>query len=427
MGLGFTLQLEAAISIVVQTQSMEDRTVNRLFPAFVVIALLVMAPQHGIVADGTSTLSGRVVDINGSPVAGFGLRLEPVHIESDEMVDDSEQGEDIKVFESRTDGMGRFFIDGIAPLKHQVSPRRGSDYEIQSMKFGAVTVHQHEPSPFGGIAFAIKPGARIENVEIRVKARNHIRGRIVFADGTPLLNASIGISARHRSPDGAGSGSSSSSGKTDADGYFMYHAEETAFYTITVTYEGLSATAAPFLLREGENKEDLVFTFDSAPIPADATDGRIEVYADASTSSSPGDSAAWVVNPENGHIYKKIHCQSWDDANIQAVAEDAHLVAINDAAEQEWLSKVFGGRPCWIGLTDYAKEGEWAWESGEPVTFTNWAPHEPEDNDWGDEDFVWMGFSGEWSDVGADSVEWQMIRMAIIEKDGVTGMPSDEK
>ena len=408
-----------------------------------VVGFLLIASLHGIAARATSILSGRVVDLKGNPVAGFGLTLEPVPVEPisveiipverNGIVDDSEHQPNITVLESRTDEMGHFSIHDIPPAKFRLTPFTESEhesaasYEIVSMKIGTLTVHQHEPPPFGGIAFAIKPDTHIENVEIRVKSRQHIRGRIVFADGTPLVSARITINARRRSPDGTGSGSSSSSGETDADGYFTYHVDETAIYTVTVNYQGLSATADPFWLKEGENKEDLVFTFDSGPISSDASDGRIEVSAKASTSSLPGDEAVWVVNPVTGHAYKKIHCKSWDDANIQAVVEGAHLVAINDAAEQKWLSEIFGPRPYWIGLTDYATEGEWAWASGEPVAYTNWAPHEPQDDDWGDEDFVMMGFSGKWSDVGPNSVEWRMVRMAIIEKDGVTTTPSRGK
>ncbi len=418
---------------------------NRRNCAFVltIAALLLMVPQHGIVAEGTSTLSGRVVDSEGQPVAGFGLILEPVHVEPnpvatvpaerDETVDDSARQSDTTAFATRTDKTGRFIIRNFPPQRFQLAPYTKSDhesvmhYEIVSMKVGAMTVHQHEPAPFGGIVFAIEPDAHIENVEIRVKPRQHVRGRIVFGDGTPLASGRISINVQRRSPDGTGSGSSSSSDKTDADGYFVFHADETAIYTVTVNHQGLSATAEPFLLNEGESKDDLVFRFDSGPISSDASDGRIEVSAKASTSSTPGDEAAWVVNPTTGNAYKKIQCRSWDDANIQAVAEGAHLVAINDAAEQKWLSKIFGHRPYWIGLTDYATEGEWAWESGEPVVYTNWATHEPQDDEWGDEDFVIMDFSGQWSDVGPNSVEWQMVRLAIIERDGVTTMPFGEK
>ena len=418
---------------------------NRRYCAFVVtvFVLLLLAPQHGIVADGTSSLSGRVVDLEGKPVSGFGLSLEPVHVEPipvqptpverDETVDDSEPQTDTTAFATHTDNTGRFAFLNFPPKRFQLAQytmfegESEAEYEILSMKVGTITVHQHEPAPFGGIAFAIEPDAHIENVEIRVKPQQHVRGRIVFADGTPLASGRISINVQRRSPDGTGSGSSSSSDKTDADGYFAFHADETAIYSVTVNHQGLSATAEPFLLNEGESKDDLVFKFDSGPISSDASDGRIEVSAEASTSSSPGDEAAWVVNPTTGNAYKKIHCMSWDDANIQAVSEGAHLVTINDAAEQKWLSKILGHRPCWIGLTDYAKEGEWAWESGEPVVYTNWATHEPQDDEWGDEDFVIMDFSGEWSDVGPNSVEWQMVRLAIIEKEGVTTMPFGEK
>ncbi|MDE0040731.1 MAG: lectin-like protein [Candidatus Poribacteria bacterium] len=416
---------------------------KRRYCAFVVTALLLlMVPQHGIVAEGTSTLSGRVVDSEGQPVSGFGLTLEPVYVEPipveiipaehDQTGDDSEHQMNISDLESRTDEMGRFAIHNVPPKRFRLAPYTTPDresvtgYEIVSMKIGAMTVHQHEPSPFGGIAFAIEPDAHIENVEIRVKPRQHIRGRILFADGTPLVSSRIVINVHSRSPDGTGSGSSSSSGKTDADGYFVFHADETAIYTVTVNHQGHSVTAKPFWLKEGDNKEDLLFTFDSAPISSDASDGEIEVSAEASTSSTPGDEAAWVVNPETGHAYKRIRCNSWDDANIQAVAEGAHLVTINDAAEQKWLSEIFGHHPYWIGLTDYAVEGEWVWENGEPVNFTNWAPHEPQDDDWGDEDFAIMDFSGEWADVGPNSVEWKMVRLAIIEKDGVTTPPGEK-
>ena len=446
----------------------EGFAMNRLYCTLVAtVILLLMASQHGIVAGDTSSLSGRVVDVEGQPVAGFGLILEPVRVEPipvqptpverDETVDEPVRQSDTTVFATRTDKTGHFAIRSFPPQRFRLSQytrfdrESEAEYEILSMKVGAITVHQHEPatsggiafaykmkagaiiaqqhepSPFGGIAFAIAPDAHIENVEIRVRPRQHIRGRIVFGDGTPLASGRISINVQRRSPDGTGSGSSSSSGETDADGYFAFHADETAIYTVTVNHQGLSATAEPFLLKEGDNKEDLLFTFESGPISPDASDGRIDVSAEASTSSTPGDEAAWVVNPITGHAYKKIRCNSWDDANIQALAEGAHLVTINDAAEQKWLSEIFGQRPYWIGLTDYAEEGEWVWENGEPVTFTNWAPHEPKDDDWGDEDFVMMGFSGEWSDVGPNSVEWQMVRRAIIEKDGGTTTPSEEK
>ena len=399
----------------------------------VTVAFLLVASVQSIALKATSSLSGRVFDLKGNPVSGLNLILAPVPPDSVEDINDPWFQGNISFMESRTDEMGRFSIRNIAPVKVRLEPFYRSDrdsatgYEIISMKVGAVTVYQLEPQHFDRFVFAIKPDTHVENVEIRVRSRQYIRGRIVFADGTPLVSTSIQISARRRYPDGVGSGSSGSSGETDAEGYFVYQVDETAFYTVTVDYQGFTATAEPFLLRKGENKEDLVFTLDRRPTLADVAAGRVDVSAKSLTSSLPGDMGAWVVNPANGHAYKRIRCGSWDDANNQAVAEDAYLVSITDAAEQEWLLKTLKPQHCWIGLTDYANEGEWVWASGEPVTYTNWAPHEPKDADWGDEDFVLIEYSGEWSDAGPESIEWQMARMAIIEKDNVTGKPTQDK
>ena len=399
------------------------------------VAFLLAASPQSAALKASSSLSGRVLDLRGHPVSGFRLIVAPIPPDSVEDINDSWFQENIAVMESRTDEKGRFSIRNIAPIKVRLDSgyksrtdhESATGHEILSMKVGSVTVYPRQPSHFGGIVFAIKPDTHVENVEIRVRSRGYIRGRIVFADGTPLVSASIQISARRRYPDRTGSGSSSSTGETDAEGYFVYQVDETAFYTVTVDYQGFTATAEPFLLRKGENKEDLVFTLESRPTLADVAAGRVEVSAKSSTSSLPGDMGAWVVNPANGHAYKRIRCGSWDDANNQAVAEDAYLVSITDAAEQEWLLKTFKPQRCWIGLTDYANEGEWVWASGEPVTYTNWAPHEPKDADWGDEDFVLIEYSGEWSDAGPESIEWQMARMAIIEKDSFTGKPTGEE
>ena len=389
-----------------------------LISLIAIVSLLLAASPHSIAQGTMSTLSGRVVDVKGNPVAGFTLAVEPF-----EGIYGEEPREDIPSLESQTDNAGRFSIPNIVPVSVQLVGYT-SDYAIRSIKIGVMTVYQHESPPWGGIAFDIKPGIHIKDVEVKVNRRMRIRGRVVLADGTPITDARVGLKIRERYLNGQGHGTTSCSTKTDDAGYLVQYVDAPALYTVTVNYQGHSVTTEPFSLQEGERKDDVLFTFKGKSTSIDSRSGWVEASAEASTSPSAG-AGVWVVNPANGHAYKSIHCKSWDDANSQAVAEDAYLVTISNAAEQKWLSEIFGFRPYWIGLTDFAKEGEWGWTNGEPTTYTNWAPHEPMDADMGEEDYVVM--FGEWSDVGTESVEWQMTRMAILEKGGLPTMPAEEK
>jgi hypothetical protein len=89
----------------------------------------------------------------------------------------------------------------------------------------------------------------------------------------------------------------------------------------------------------------------------------------------------------NGHGYLLTAiAETWTSAEAEAVSKGGHLVAINNAAEQNFLVSTFltgGGalKPFWIGLTDRAKEGVFVWTNGTQLTYTNWnaSTHEPND------------------------------------------------
>lgn len=70
---------------------------------------------------------------------------------------------------------------------------------------------------------------------------------------------------------------------------------------------------------------------------------------------------------------------TWAEAEAEAIALNSHLVTVNDAAEEQWLENTFGTFWFWIGFTDQAVGGEWRWTNGEPVTYTDWNPGEPND------------------------------------------------
>jgi len=87
----------------------------------------------------------------------------------------------------------------------------------------------------------------------------------------------------------------------------------------------------------------------------------------------------WQVNPATGHFYKQVDSMTWLETETYAISHGGHLVTINDQAEQDWLAATFTQPNLWIGMNDRAVEGTWAWSSGEPVTYVNWVPGEPND------------------------------------------------
>jgi len=107
------------------------------------------------------------------------------------------------------------------------------------------------------------------------------------------------------------------------------------------------------------------------------------------------------VNPSNGHTYYLLSSSTWTNAETEAVTLGGHLATINDETEDHWVWDTFQGLPqsrlLWIGFNDTAVEGTFVWSSGEPVTYTNWQPNEP--NNLGNEDYVHMGGYA-WNDFG---------------------------
>jgi hypothetical protein len=90
------------------------------------------------------------------------------------------------------------------------------------------------------------------------------------------------------------------------------------------------------------------------------------------------------VNPSNGHLYYLTVPMNWSAAESLALVVGGHLTTINNATENSWILGEFGNfggvpRPLWIGLNDAAQEGTFVWASGEPVTYLNWSPVEPND------------------------------------------------
>jgi len=101
-----------------------------------------------------------------------------------------------------------------------------------------------------------------------------------------------------------------------------------------------------------------------------------------------------IVNPENGHAYKRYDTpMSWHAARDLCASNGGHLATITSAAEHEFILRNFASdHVCWLGATEEGHEGKWTWVTGEPFEYTNWASGEP--NDYvPNEDYMVMGRS----------------------------------
>lgn len=387
------------------------------------IALLLVGTWQSEAQDhALTTFSGRAVDEAGDPVMGLPITLVsvfdgngawfPVHEDQDGLPIDP------PTFRSETDAQGRFAItDVITGPVLLMLPFENTAFQLLKVQIGGLFFYATGMGD-RGIIFDVGQRDYIENIEVTVQSP-HIRGKVERVNGTPIVDERVKLRVRTFSPNGR---SSSSSGTyTDTEGYFGYYVnggvEEPTFYTLSITYQGQTVTANPIVLKAGDPTHDIVFTFDS---PAPPLPAQVKNFFSASASASiggPGAVDVWVIRPENWHAYKMIKCQRWESAQAQAAAEGAYLVAINDESEQNWLQAIFGNEPTWIGLNDIAKEGQWQWDNGEPLTYTNWRVQEPHDPGDGDADYVIMGPSGEWEVVNPRNRRWLFIQMAIIEKE----------
>lgn len=140
--------------------------------------------------------------------------------------------------------------------------------------------------------------------------------------------------------------------------------------------------------------------------------------------SSAGIVSGPIINPANGHSYYFLSDQTWNDAEAEAQSLGGHLVTINDAAENQWVLDQFSPANTgvfWIGLNDFAVEGDFQWASGEAVTFLNWGGIEPTNTGINGEDFALIvatnknGFiAGEWNDAPITSSAFGVAEVVAV-------------
>ena len=289
------------------------------------IALLFLTPLQS----AATTFSGRVIDEAGQPVSGIELAFPAFRVTTP-------QDQDEPVFlpsqQSETNEVGEFLINDITSPSVQLVllPLRAAAYEIRIAKIDGVSFYIDERHAlFSGLTFAIAPGADVKDVEITVRPRMRIRGRVLSADGTPLRNVRVDIRIDRRDIDGSGRGGGGGTRDLDADGYFVEYVREPAYYTVSVGYQGQSAESEEILLKDGQCHDKLVLTLDGEVRPEpDRAVARVLDRERFQAAWNRDRQGMWAVNPENRHAYKRIYCESRGEAHAQAVDQGAHVTSV---------------------------------------------------------------------------------------------------
>ncbi len=188
----------------------------------------------------------------------------------------------------------------------------------------------------------------------------------------------------------------------------------------TVPPDGAQLYLPPSEITVSFNDQFDITTVKGADVKVDGVPGKGITIVD-------GDTAAFgtrFVYEYNGHYYTQTTgAKDWLSAQAEAKELGGNLVTVNDQAEQDFLKRVFFSDTnrddlYWIGLNDIAQEGTFVWVSGEPVTYTNWAPGEPNDFPPGEDAVVinWIRDlnNGAWNDYFADQEVVGIIELSSL-------------
>ncbi|MEO0779205.1 MAG: lectin-like protein, partial [Bacteroidota bacterium] len=117
---------------------------------------------------------------------------------------------------------------------------------------------------------------------------------------------------------------------------------------------------------------------------------------------------------EGRKYYVSDHPANWHTARERAINAGGYLAVINDQAENDFLQGVVNRGTTWIGFTDQDAEGNFVWDNGEAVGYTNWNPGEPNDQGLSGThaDFaVFINSSGRWFDRSGSTENYYLLEV----------------
>ncbi len=124
----------------------------------------------------------------------------------------------------------------------------------------------------------------------------------------------------------------------------------------------------------------------------------------------PNLSDADYLGTFNGSRYyrRANDCITYWQAYDYAQSVGGHLLTINSEAEDNFIASVTEG-PLWIGLTDADSEGNFVWNTGEPLTYTNWKSGQPNDY-YNNQDYTVI-YNGQWYDIDEYYHAWSIVEI----------------
>ncbi len=87
--------------------------------------------------------------------------------------------------------------------------------------------------------------------------------------------------------------------------------------------------------------------------------------------------AGWLLRSDDNHAYRAFYkLVTWDQAAAACAAVGGHLATITSDKEKDFVAAFSGS--LWLGAHDKDQDGVFAWTTGEPFAYHNFAPNEPD-------------------------------------------------
>ncbi|XP_070563235.1 retinoschisin-like [Ptychodera flava] len=112
----------------------------------------------------------------------------------------------------------------------------------------------------------------------------------------------------------------------------------------------------------------------------------------------------WDYFNDKCYVSYKFPIYTYNEARKMCIAFGGTLAVVNNVEEDLYLKGYTEGKyNLWLGANDIESEGEWKWEDGTSMTYSNWAEAQPDDYQTG-EDCLHILNTGsqQWNDVPCD-------------------------